>query len=99
MAPSQFNDAEILGVVNTVDEIEVKAAAKAEKKKIGTEAMAYAKMLQEQHKADLEANKALGKQIGEEARDADRIVVVGGDGTLKKKNFGAMPGSREVMTT
>lgn len=64
VAPGQFNDAEILGVVNTVDEIEVKAAAKAEKKKIGPEAMAYAKMLQDQHKADLDANKALGKRIG-----------------------------------
>ncbi|GEM_PF-1879719 len=62
--PVQLNDAEILGCVLAVDENEVAAATAAEKKKMGSEAMAFAKMLRKEHKADEKKTRKLAKQIG-----------------------------------
>jgi putative membrane protein len=77
-----FTDAEILGIVLTVDENEVAAATKAEKKKIGTGAMAYAKMLRTEHKADAAKTKKVAKQIDSKpamSKTADDLKTKGAD--------------------
>jgi putative membrane protein len=80
--PAQLTDAEILGIVQAVDENEVAAASKAEKKKIGSDAMAYAKMLRKEHKADEAATKKIGKQIDAKpatSKTADELRAKGKD--------------------
>lgn len=58
-----LTDAQVLGVVNAVDEHEIDAATKVMKGKISAEAMGYAKMLKEQHGANKEKTKALSKSL------------------------------------
>lgn len=57
-------DAEIVATVFAVDLNEVLAAGQAEKKQISPDVMAYAKMLHEEHGANMDAGLKLGQQIG-----------------------------------
>jgi putative membrane protein len=63
-AATTFTDAEILGVVMAVDSNEIAAADVAKKKKIGSEAKSYAKMLDKQHTANAKQANKLGKKLG-----------------------------------
>jgi len=56
-----LTDAQILGVVDAVDEHEIEAANKAMKKKLSAEVEAFAKMLKEQHTMNKETTKKLAK--------------------------------------
>ena len=59
---AQLTDAEILGVVNAVDKHEINAAKEAMKKKPGAGVRDYAKMLREEHSANMKKTKSLAKQ-------------------------------------
>src|SRR5438445_6338168 len=63
-AATPLNDAEIVHILNTVDENEIRAAKKAEKQKMDASAMAYAKMLGERHDAKEDATRKFAKPAG-----------------------------------
>lgn len=63
-AAMDFSDAEILGVMNAIDENEIAAANAAKKEKIGDQAKAYSKMLRKQHSANFDETKKLSKKLG-----------------------------------
>jgi len=58
-----FSDAEILGWILAVDNNEIAAATLAEKKELGFDAMSYAKMLHNQHRADAAKTAKLANKI------------------------------------
>ena len=63
-ATANLTDPQILGAVAAIDKNEINAAKAAQKMKIGPEAMAYAKMLEEQHKMNEDKTKDLSKTLG-----------------------------------
>lgn len=91
--PVALNDAQILGVVVAVDENEVAAAGKAEKMKMGSEAMAYAKMLREEHKADADKTKKLGKEIGAKPASSALAIQLKDNGKSELKAMSSKKGA------
>jgi putative membrane protein len=63
MPAAQLSDAEIVGVVNAVDQHEIDAATKAMKEKMGKEAKDFAKMLKKAHTENMAKTKKVAKQI------------------------------------
>lgn len=60
---AQITDVEILDMVNAVDQHEIEAASMAMKKKPSSEVRNYAKMLKEQHTANLSKTRKLAKKL------------------------------------
>ena len=58
-----LSDAEIVGVMNTVDQHEINAANKSMKMKMGKDANEYAKMLKMHHTDNMAKTKKMAKQI------------------------------------
>jgi predicted outer membrane protein len=61
---SVLSDADILGLNLAIDTNEIEAAKGAEKKKMGKEAMSYAKMLRKEHAKDADKTLKLGTTLG-----------------------------------
>jgi putative membrane protein len=92
-AAATFTDAEIMGMVNTVDKHEIDAANKALKEKMGTEAQGYAKMLKEQHTANMDKTKALGKTLKLKAKTNQAAKDFHKKGEAEVKALSAKDGS------
>jgi putative membrane protein len=60
------SDSEILGILMAGDRNEIASAQQAQGKDIAPEVMNYAKMIEQEHKADLDKLEALSKKIGVE---------------------------------
>jgi putative membrane protein len=59
---AKYTDAEIVALDMTIDDNEIKAAQTAEKKKMGKDAMKFAKMLLKQHREDSNKVSKLAKK-------------------------------------
>ncbi|MCC8363361.1 DUF4142 domain-containing protein [Lysobacter sp. A6] len=67
-------DADALSIVATVDKDEIAAAKQAQGKKLDAGAMDYARMMERDHKSNLDATRALAKQGGKEmSADAKQV--------------------------
>lgn len=68
-------DANALSIVATVDKDEIAAAKQAQGKKLDAGAMDYARMMERDHKSNLDATRALAKQGGGKQMSADAKQV------------------------
>jgi putative membrane protein len=73
--PSSGRDAHALAVVATADRDEIAAAKQAQTKKLGADTMAYAKMLQNDHQANLDQTRALAAKAGKDAAPSDKDAM------------------------
>ncbi len=88
-----LTDAQILGVVNAVDDHEIDAATKAMKKKLSTEVAAYAKMLKEQHAKNKETTKNLAKVQKLKAASSPVADSLRAKGKAADKDMAALKGA------
>lgn len=92
-ASQPLTDAQILGVVDAVDEHEIDAANKAMKQKLSTEVAAFAKMLKEQHAANKETTRKLAKTLKLKAASSPAADSLRAEGKAGVKAMAAKTGA------
>ncbi|HKP96692.1 MAG TPA: DUF4142 domain-containing protein [Fibrobacteria bacterium] len=90
--PARFTEAEILGVVLAVDDNEIAAASKAEKKQLSADARSYANMLHKQHAENADQTRKLGKQLGLKPVGTPTADQLRAQGKAELKALSAMQG-------
>lgn len=83
-------DAQIMGMVNAVDKHEIDAANKALKEKMSAEAAGYARMLKEQHTANMARTKSLGKTLKMKAAKSPAAEEFRAKGEAQVKTMAAL---------